>query len=257
MYLKAISFKVKTSENKLYNSLKADLYTKAKKLQVNEFLVLSRDNIFDVFTVESNFKEINNKLDKILGEYIINKLNEFKQREAVTYFFELMLGKYEKIVAGYNILTQIKENFNIAMDNNATGPILTKLYRSGIRFGELIRQQPEISKNGISTAEAIIDIAKKISENLSDFQILIFGHERERIESSLHSFKNISNKNILLHSNESNESYLTAMELGCLPIESDQFSQILTGNTLIINTEDNFTANLKDIIQIAKNNRKS
>lgn len=257
MVIKSVSFSIDFPEPQQYKSFQQELYNGAGKLHFNEFLVLSRDNLFDIFAVESDLNEVNKKIGQILTDYPTNKLKEFEQRNAVAYFFELALGKFEKTVAGYNILTQIKENFNIAMDKNATGPVLTKMYRSGIRFGEIVRQHPEINNNGVSTAEVILDIAKKINENLSDFRIIIFGQSRQKIESLLHNFKDVSNENILLYSKNSNATYNNAMELGCLPLESDQFDRFLTGNTLIVNTENNFGKQIKEIISIARNNRKS
>jgi glutamyl-tRNA reductase len=73
------------------------------------------------------------------------------------------------------ILGQVKEAYDHAITNGATGRVLNKLFRQSFEVGKRVRTETEIGENAVSISYAAVELAKRVFENLQGRSVLILG----------------------------------------------------------------------------------
>jgi DNA-binding NtrC family response regulator len=241
MYIVAFSLKnSKTFSARTLERL-GKLYTDLRKGPLDEVLIIKHESLMDIFAVclktENIEQYIIDSVQQGLDIRNIKIEKKYLRNEAISYFFQLISGKYEKLIGESSMLIKIKEAFNVAMDFNATGPILTRLYRQGTEYSQDINQHPELKKYCVTRTHAVIDISRKISENINNFQVLFIAQDKEPVEPLMLAFKNNAVGKFFIFSTNFTKSYEISSELSCTPLESDQLQQYLAHDTIIINMD--------------------
>jgi len=259
MNLIAFTLKNRKSFSDSNSELIANLYERLRKGPAEEVLVIRHDKLLDIFAICPNDADLEQHIIESVREALnISKINiekKYLRNEALHYFFNLISGKYEKLIGETAILIKIKEEFNLAMDFDATGPIITRLYRQGIEFSQELNQSPELKKYFITRREAVIDISRKISENIGHFQVLFLAQEKEKIEPFIQAFKSSSLDKFLIFAPKFITGYEISSELGCTPVESDQLQHYLSSDTIIIDMEKNPRQIRRFLFPVIKKNR--
>jgi glutamyl-tRNA reductase len=156
-----------------------DCYQKFNKSEIKELFIVRQHDQIDIFAVGTDL----NLIIPLLNEFFSQKLKtQIQDTEktlvdhfALIYFFEILMGKNDGLPADPRVLLQIRQEFNLALDEGAVGSILTRMYRQGEKIGNDLQNNPIVLKNCIVYADVLLDIAKKISGNLDNFQFIFIG----------------------------------------------------------------------------------
>lgn len=236
-----------------------ECYRSMGRSEIEELLIIRQNTYLEIFAVGNdpelisrtvaNFIEKKTKISPIKIEDI------FEGQKALKCFFDYLLSNSAGIPLDPKHLLHIKEEFNIALDEDAIGPIITNIYRRGENFENELQSDPLINKNCISYPEVLLDIARKISGPMDDFQFIIIGDQNRNLENIFSSIKRVGNKKISFYHPDFSIAYKQSFNLGGIPLDYQQLQTNLTRNTVIINC-DNSTSGLFDLISpIAKMNR--
>ncbi|MCK4754301.1 MAG: hypothetical protein KAS58_03650, partial [Calditrichia bacterium] len=193
-----------------------DCYRKFKKSEINELFIIRQNNLIEVFAVGSN----SNVIISLLNDYISQKLNNtlhttdkpLVDHEALKYFFEILIGRKEGLPADPRILLQIREEFNLALDEGSVGLILTKMYRQGEKIGNDLQNDPIIKKNCVVYHEVLLDIAKKISGDFDDFQFIFIGAQISDMQDVVNAVKRTDNQKYYLYHDDFSKAYQSGIE---------------------------------------------
>jgi len=230
----------------------ADFYGRFRQSTLEELLIISVTENPVIFTVGNDLDSIGHELKILYNENLPEPL---QQGEAFRFFLEILIGKYEESSTQNQILVRIKENYASALANEGTGPILSRFYRQGIDFIQSFQNKPELHGTCLTPAEAAIDIARKISESIADFQVLLIGDDRGHFEMLVQLLKQETRGRIYLLANHSKDRHELALDLGCVPLEQELIEIAFTGNTLIICSESLNPAIWKSFGHIFRKNR--
>ncbi len=94
---------------------------------------------------------------------------------AVRHLFRVAAGLDSMLLGEAEILGQVREAYRLAFENEATGPVLNRLFQSALEAGKRVRAETEIGTRPVSVAFAGIKLAERIFGNLRDHQAVIVG----------------------------------------------------------------------------------
>jgi len=94
---------------------------------------------------------------------------------AVKHLFGVASGIDSMVLGDIQILSQIKESFQIAKEVHCTGILLNRLFENALHVGKRSRTETEISEGAVSVSYAAAELASKIFEDLSKRTALLIG----------------------------------------------------------------------------------
>jgi len=259
MHIYQFSIKNPKSSSINRNDWIKDCYRRFKKSDIMELLIVRQPDLIEVFAVGTNLDMINKSIHDFVGKKLDISLRPadypLVDHEALMHFFELLMSMNDGLPADPRILLQIREEFNLALDEDSVGPILTKMYRQGEKIGNDLQNDPVIKKNCVVYPEVLLDIAKKISGKLEDFQFIIIGAQIAKMQEIVNTVKRIDNQKYYLYHDEFSKAYQAGIELGCIPINKSQFENQVDDNTIIIDFQKSGEKIINWIIPAAKRNK--
>jgi glutamyl-tRNA reductase len=124
------------------------------------FLTL-KDFLYDFHNVEAD------SLDHTLYTY--------QDEKAVEHLFEVVSGIDSLIVGETQVMAQVKDAYQSALESEATGVVLNRLFHHGFETGKKARHFTLISQGAVSVSFAAVQLAKKIYQNMEDKTVLLIG----------------------------------------------------------------------------------
>jgi glutamyl-tRNA reductase len=94
---------------------------------------------------------------------------------AVNHLFKVASGIDSMVIGDIQILSQIKDGFNIAYEEKATGSFLHRLLQSTYHVGKRTRTETTITEGAVSVSYAAVELANKIFSDLSKKSALLIG----------------------------------------------------------------------------------
>lgn len=169
-------------------SFKPSLYKKGYKYLLNssnikEAVILSTCNRTEIYFIfendfEETLTEINIlflKLFAIESDFIDRYLKIKRGFKIVDYLFQLASGLKSQVIGEQQILGQIKNAHNRALEFGASAKYLNKIFRQAVTTGKKVRHKTGLSSKSVSLSSMAV---KYIEDNFSDLKnkkLLIIG----------------------------------------------------------------------------------
>ncbi len=106
---------------------------------------------------------------------LIGHLYSLRGPEATEHLFRVTSGLDSMIVGEAEIQGQVKRAYELALVENATGPILNRLFRGALGAGGRVRSETGISEKGVSVPSVAVELARRSLGDLTDTRVLIVG----------------------------------------------------------------------------------
>lgn len=97
------------------------------------------------------------------------------QEETVRHLFKVVSGLDSMALGETEILGQVKNAYEMALENHFSGVALNKIFQDAFRVAKQIRTQTDIQKGHISVANVAVELASKIFSNLESLHVLVIG----------------------------------------------------------------------------------
>ncbi|MFN3739391.1 MAG: glutamyl-tRNA reductase [Thermodesulfovibrionales bacterium] len=98
-----------------------------------------------------------------------------KNMDAARHLFRVASSLDSMVVGEPQILGQVKEAFDFALQRKTTGLILNTLVKKAISAAKRVRTETKIAENAVSISYAAVELAKKIFEDLSTKSFMLLG----------------------------------------------------------------------------------
>lgn len=164
------------SENEIRENLR-----QLKESLFKEACILSTCNRTEIYGIpaghSTTFRNIQNYLlDKKPIESITsnNFLNYFSCG-AVNHLFQVTAGIDSLVIGDQQILGQVKDSFNIAVEENCVGTYLQKTFQSALKVGKRVKSETDLFEGPTSVSAAAVQLAGKIFSDLSKKSVLVIG----------------------------------------------------------------------------------
>jgi transcriptional regulator with PAS, ATPase and Fis domain len=232
-----------------------DFYRSTKNCNVEEAFVITKGSDLEVYIVAVDPDHCKTVFLSYDMDIDSEPLEVLADHEALRYFFKSVIGVDDKVFADPMRLLNMKDDYNLALDEGTIGPILTSMYHLGEDFGQRLQSDPVIIKNSINLSEVLIDISLKISGDLKDFQILFIGNQKREINDQIRTFNKIGKQKFFIFNENFSDAYQLAIEAGCIPVTETQLDHTLSQNTLIIVYNQVRPSILKHLMDFIRLNR--
>jgi glutamyl-tRNA reductase len=94
---------------------------------------------------------------------------------ALLHLLRLACGLESMIIGEDQILGQVKESYNQAVELETLNPFLDTIFTKSINVGKRARTETKINKGAVSIGSAAVDLARKVFGGLKDKKVLIVG----------------------------------------------------------------------------------
>jgi glutamyl-tRNA reductase len=208
--------------------------------QVDEVVILSTCNRVELYagvkdaetasesikTFLSEFHDINRSLlDKAI--YVYDDVN------AVRHIFRVASSLDSMVIGEPQILGQLKEAFDFALEKKATGILLNKLMKKAISVAKRVRSETRIAENAVSISFAAVELAKKIFTNLSEKVFMLLGAGEMAELAARHLMSNGVNEVIVANRRYERACEL-AKEFSGRPVALDNFLKEMVHSDIVI-----------------------
>lgn len=150
--------------------------------EIREAVIVSTCNRVEIYlTVKDAGKAFESVKDffvrffDIRKESLDNALYLYDGMEAVRHIFKVSSSLDSMVVGEPQILGQIKDAFEFALEKKTTGVLLNRLLKKSISVAKRVRTETKIAENAVSISFAAVELAKKIFDDLSAKAFMLLG----------------------------------------------------------------------------------
>ena len=208
---------------------------------IDEGLILSTCNRVEVCAVvqqiQTGFQRIkeffeDQQVDRPSKEWV-SSLYLYSAQEAIRHIFRVASSLDSMVVGEPQILGQLKEAFEIAMRQKATGVILNKVFRKAISVAKRVRTETKIAENAVSVSFAAVELAKKIFGRLEGKEVMLLG-AGEMAELAVRHLIDNGVKNVMITTRNFDNAIELAKRFNGLPIRLEEFPRYLAEADILI-----------------------
>jgi glutamyl-tRNA reductase len=150
---------------------------------IKEGFLLSTCNRVEVYAVVEQIEEGHARVQEFFSdthlalssEQLTPHLYGYTGDRAIGHLFRVAASLDSMIVGEPQILGQLKDAFEVALNHKASGVVLNKLVRKAISVAKRVRTETKIAETAVSVSYAAVELAKKIFSNLSEKTVLLVG----------------------------------------------------------------------------------
>ncbi len=124
------------------------------------------------FYIELNSK---NDIEEIKNIFSIENMNLKRGEEALKYLFEVSCGFYSVIKGEDQILAQVKNSYNLALEDNHSTKLINILFNKTVELAKKFRTESLIAHNALSLEAISLKYIKSSFKDLSEKKIFILG----------------------------------------------------------------------------------
>jgi glutamyl-tRNA reductase len=150
--------------------------------QVLEAAAISTCNRIELYLVVSDPVEAESAALGVLARRadirpteLLGHLYSLRGSGAARHLFRVTAGLDSMILGEAEIQGQVKRAYELALVENATGPILNRLFRGALAAGGRARDETGISEKGLSISSVAVDLARRTLGDLSLRRVLVIG----------------------------------------------------------------------------------
>ena len=145
-----------------------------------EAVILSTCNRTELYAVLEN-PEVELRFIKRVLAYLSGKdyseehFYIYEGEDCIRHLFNVASSLDSLVLGEGQILSQVKNAYNIARNLGLTGTLLNTVFNKAIAVGKRVRTETKIAYNSVSVASAAVDLAGEIMGDLSLANVLVVG----------------------------------------------------------------------------------
>lgn len=208
--------------------------------EVQEAIILSTCNRVELYANISDTIKASESIKTFLSEFhninkwsLDNALYIYDNVKAVRHIFRVASSLDSMVIGEPQILGQLKDAFEFALEKKTTGILLNKLMKKAISVAKKVRTETRIAENAVSISFAAVELARKIFTNLSKRVCMLLG-AGEMAELAARHLLNNGVKEVMV----SNRTYERACELAKefqgKPVKFDEFIDEMVRTDIVI-----------------------
>jgi len=102
-------------------------------------------------------------------------LYRHRDSHAVRHLFRVAAGLDSMLLGEAEILGQVRDAYQIALDRGETGPVLNRMFQAALEVGKRVRNETELGARPVSVAFSGVKLAERIFGKLNNHRALIVG----------------------------------------------------------------------------------
>ena len=129
----------------------------------------------DPVDAESEALTALSRVAEIRPTELVAHLYSLRGADAAEHLFRVTAGLESMIVGEAEIQGQVKRAYELALVEDATGPVLNRLFRGALAAGKRARSETGISERALSVPQVAVELARRSLGELEDRRVLVVG----------------------------------------------------------------------------------
>jgi glutamyl-tRNA reductase len=149
---------------------------------VREGLILSTCNRVELYATAQDSAAGVEQIKKFIGDYhelsresLEQSLYIHTDSSAVRHAFRVAASLDSMVVGEPQILGQLKDAFELALENKTTSATMNKLLKKAISVAKRVRTETKIAESAVSISFAAVELARKIFGDLDGKTVMLLG----------------------------------------------------------------------------------
>jgi glutamyl-tRNA reductase len=150
---------------------------------LEETLVLSTCNRSELYGVpREDLADSSGAVELFLASFhqlapaeLNGSLYRHRDSQAVRHLFRVAAGLDSMLLGEAEILGQVRDAYQIALDRGETGPVLNRMFQAALEVGKRVRHETQLGTRPVSVAFAGVKLAERIFGKLNHHRALIVG----------------------------------------------------------------------------------
>ncbi len=208
--------------------------------EVDEALILSTCNRMELYMNMKDTLKASESIRAFLSEFhnvdkqLLDKsLYSHEGVAAVRHIFRVASSLDSMVIGEPQILGQLKEAFEFALEKKTTGILLNRLMKKAISVAKRIRSETKIAEHAVSVSFAAVELAKKIFAVLSDKVFMLLGAGEMAELAARHLMSN-GVKEVIIANRSYDRACELAKEFNGRPVKLDNFIQEMARSDIVI-----------------------
>jgi len=157
----------------------------------------------------------------------------FSADEALRHLFRVASSLDSMVIGEPQVLGQLKEAFDTALHQKATGVILNKVFRKAISVAKRVRTETKIAESAVSISFAAVELAKKIFGQLEGKEALLVG-AGEMAELAVRHLVDNGVRKVMITTRNFDNAIELAKRFDGLPVRLEDFPRHLAEADILI-----------------------
>ncbi len=145
---------------------------------IHEMVILSTCNRVEIYAVASrvdSLKEFISETSRVPRAQFEPHLYHHQDINAARHLFRVAAGLDSLVIGESQILGQVTRALELARSQNATGPLLNRLFQNAIHAGKRARTETAISHNPASVSSLAAKLAERLVQDVRQAQVVVLG----------------------------------------------------------------------------------
>jgi len=210
-----------------------------------ELVVLSTCNRVELYAAQEDPQATlsRRRIAEFLADFHRIPLDDFADEllsrsgpEAVRHLFEVTSSLDSMVLGEPQIVSQVKDAYRIARENEACGPLTNALFQGAMRVSSRVRSETHLAEGRVSIASvAVGEFGKSIFNRFDDKTVLIIG-AGEMAEETLRYLKDEGVGEILVVNRNPERAKKLALQWGGTPRPFEELDRCLAVADVIVST---------------------
>lgn len=194
---------------------------------VSEAVILSTCNRVEIYAVAKRRQDALDALQGFLSQHAgVSDLRqewlyELPYPHSASHLFRVASGLDSMMLGETEILGQVKRAYQLALENQATGKVLNRLFQKAFQTAKQVRTETGVTRGAVSVGSAAVELAQGIFGDLHEQRAMILG-AGEISERTARSLISRGVKKLIVSNRSSDRAEQLAGELGgeAIPFEA-------------------------------------
>jgi glutamyl-tRNA reductase len=149
---------------------------------IRESIILSTCNRVEIYSYvqdsaygEEQIKKFISDYHKLPPENLQHSLYVYADAQGVRHAFRVASSLDSMVVGEPQILGQLKDAFDLALNTKTTSAVLNKLFKKAISVAKRIRTETRIAESAVSISFAAVELSRKIFGSLEGKTVMLLG----------------------------------------------------------------------------------
>jgi glutamyl-tRNA reductase len=207
---------------------------------VEEAVILSTCNRVELYANVKDTVKASESIKNFLSEFhdinralLDNALYIYDDVNAIRHIFKVASSLDSMVIGEPQILGQLKEAFETALEKKMTGILLNRLMKKAISVAKRVRRETRIAENAVSISFAAVELAKKIFTDLSEKVFMLLGAGEMAELAAKHLMRN-GVKEVIVANRSYGRACELAKEFNGRPVKLDDFLQEMVRSDIVI-----------------------
>ena len=208
--------------------------------EVQEAIILSTCNRVELYANVNDTGKASESIKTFLSAFhgikrssLDKALYMYDDIDAVKHIFRVASSLDSMIVGEPQILGQLKDAFELALEKKTTGILLNKLMKKSISVAKRVRTETRIAENAVSISFAAVELAKKIFTDLSERSFMLLGAGEMAELAARHLITN-GVKEVMVANRTYKRACDLAQEFNGRPVKFEEFINEMVHADIII-----------------------